>query len=89
MKDVRAVSIICPATGCAAAQTLKGKRLLVSRGVALPLAECTMPSQCKCRYQKYADRRDEDDRRAFGSTTRGALFGISERRVKGRRAADR
>jgi len=90
MKDVRAVSIVGGSRCCEATRSVKGKRLLVTQGVALPLAACTMPEQCKCRYQKYSDRRAEDDRRTLGSTQRGSLFGISERRmVEGRRPADR
>jgi hypothetical protein len=89
MKDVRAVSIVCGTQGCEAVRSLKGQRRLVSHGVSLPLATCTTPSQCKCRYQKYSDRRADDDRRTLGSTQRGSLYGISERRnAEGRRPAD-
>jgi len=51
-----------------------------------------MPELCKCRYQKHADRRTEENRRMLGSTLRGAMFGIKERRggpVEGRRVGDR
>jgi hypothetical protein len=89
MKDVRAVSIIGGISCCQAARSLKGQRRLVLEGVALPLTACTMSSQCKCRYQKYADRREDDDRRSPGSTARAAQFGMSERRqAEGRRPAD-
>jgi hypothetical protein len=50
-----------------------------------------MPELCKCRYQKHADRRVDDNRRMLGSTQRGANFGIRERRDgggEGRRLAD-
>ena len=90
MKDVRAVSIIGGPICCQAALSLKGQRRLISQGVALPLTTCTVPAQCKCRYQKFSDRRADDDRRSPGSTQRAALFGISERRnAEGRRPADR
>lgn len=89
-QDVRAVSIVCGGGSCGAATALKGKRQLMSQAVALPLKDCTMSATCKCRYQKYSDRRDEDDRRSPGSTVRGALYGIKERRDDaGRRPADR
>jgi hypothetical protein len=88
-QDVRAVSIVCGAQRCQSAAELKGKRRLMSQAAPLPLAECTMSASCKCRYQKYGDRRDED-RRALGSTVRGALYGIQERRKPmGRRPEDR
>jgi hypothetical protein len=90
MKDVRAVSVVGGSPCCEATRSLKGKRLLVTQGVALPLAACTMPAKCKCRYQKYSDRRAVDDRRMFGSTQRGFLYGISERRkAEERRPANR
>jgi hypothetical protein len=89
IRDVRAVSVVCGNASCEAAKTLKGQRQLMSSAVVLPLASCGSPAKCKCRYQKYTDRRDEDDRRAPGSTARAALFGIKERRnVGGRRPAD-
>jgi hypothetical protein len=47
-----------------------------------------MPALCKCRYRKHADRRMDDNRRVLGSTTRGAMFGIRERR-QGRREGRR
>jgi hypothetical protein len=90
MKDVRAVSIVGSSPCCEASRKLKGQRLFVTQGVALPLPTCTIPGQCKCRYQKHPDRRADDDRRTPGSTVRGSLFGISERRkAEGRRPADR
>ena len=90
MKDVRAVSLVCRGASCEAAKALNGQRRLSSQSAMLPLAECTMAGQCKCRYQKFADRRADDDRRTPGSTSRGAMFGISERRHPGgRRPLDR
>jgi hypothetical protein len=92
MKDFRAVSIICRAPSCQAARSPSGQRRLVTQGCNLPLADCTMPELCKCRYQKHADRRMDDNRRMLGSTQRGAMFGINERRAvreDGRRLDDR
>ena len=89
MKGVGAVSIVGGTPCCEAARSLKGQRLLASQGVALQVLACTMPAQCKCQYRKYPDRRAGDDRRMFGSTQRGALYGISERRTaEGRRPAN-
>jgi hypothetical protein len=91
MKDFRAVSIICRAPSCDAARSPTGQRRLLTQGCCLPLADCTMPELCKCRYQKHADRRVDDNRRMAGSTQRGANFGIRERRDgrgEGRRLAD-
>jgi hypothetical protein len=81
MKNFRAVSIICRAPSCEAARSPSGQRRLLAQESCLPLADCSMPKLCKCRFQKYADRRADDDRRMLGSTQRGALFGIKERRA--------
>jgi hypothetical protein len=90
MKGVGAVSIVVGSPCCEAARSLRGTPLLVPHGVALQILGCTMSEQCKCRYRKYTDRRADDDRRMFGSTRRGTLYGINERReAEGRRAADR
>ncbi len=92
MKDFRAVSVICRAPSCEAARSSTGQRRLLSEAKTLPLSDCSMPELCKCRYQKHADRREEEDRRMLGSTQRGAMFGIKERRsgrVEGRRVGDR
>jgi hypothetical protein len=91
-QDVRAVSIVCGGRSCEAARTLKGKRRLMMQAMPLPLSECTMTVACKCRYQRYSDRREDEDRRAPGSTARGTLCGMPERRTMkawGRRPADR
>ena len=90
MTDFRAVSIVGGTGCCRASQALKGKRLLMTQGVFIPLAACTMSDRCKCRYGKHSDRRADDDRRILGSTQRSALYAINERRqVGGRRPADR
>jgi hypothetical protein len=92
MKDFRAVSIISRAPSCEAARSPAGQRRLLTQGVSLPLSDCSMPELCKCRYQKHADRRTEENRRMLGSTLRGVMFGIKERRsgnVEGRRQGDR
>ncbi len=86
MKGFLAVSIVGSSPCCGASQSLKGKRLLLTRDVALPLAACTMPTRCKCRYSKHPDRRADDDRRMFGSTQRASLYGIKRAQIGGRKA---
>jgi hypothetical protein len=86
MKDFRAVSIISQKPLCEAARAPSGQRKLMAEGTCLPLKDCTMPELCKCRYQKHADRRTDEDRRMLGSTLRGSLYAISERRCSGARA---
>jgi hypothetical protein len=92
MKDFRAVSVICRTPSCEAARSCTGVRRLLTEGTSLPLSGCSMPQLCQCRYKKHQDRREEEDRRMLGSTQRGAMFGIKERRnarAEGRRTGDR
>ncbi len=51
-----AVTIIAPASACAAAQACKGKRHLSTEAPLLPLAGCDAAS-CVCRYRHFDDRR--------------------------------
>ena len=85
-----AVSITPGAPCCDAAANLRGQRLLMASAPRLPLAECSNPAGCRCRFQKHADRRDEvGDRRIAGLLQMNAWYGGSERRDrKGRRGKD-
>jgi len=51
------VEVIAPASGCQAARSLKGTRLLSAEAPRLPLATCDHPANCKCIYRHFADRR--------------------------------
>lgn len=82
----QAVSIACPSKCCAAVKSLAGQRFLARSAPALPLPACTMSDQCKCSFQKHADRRDSD-RRLPGEMSK--WYGGSEkRRSRGRRRAE-
>jgi hypothetical protein len=91
MKDFRAISVVPGSNACAAAIAVAGKRVLGSAAPRLPLAECTKAADCKCRYQKFADRRDEEeDRRLFSTGIRTTMSETaqSRRKSKGRRESD-
>jgi hypothetical protein len=72
---------------CRPAKVLSGQRLLAAEAPPLPLPACTSPGNCRCRYEKFADRRDEM-RRMDGIAQQ--LFAAPERRkrVRGRRRTD-
>ncbi len=57
------VEISVPMNGCAAAEAQKGRRYLQSEAPMLPLAGCNR-EHCRCKFVKYSDRRDGEDRRA-------------------------
>ena len=47
---------------CAASTALGNRRFLAVEAPLLPLSSCDA-EQCKCRYQRYRDRRGGEDRR--------------------------
>jgi hypothetical protein len=85
-----AVTIAMPAKRCEVVSTLAGQRILALKAPRLPMADCTMPDQCRCRFQKYADRREDEQGRRFRfSQERGAGQTNGQRRTsRGRRSAD-
>lgn len=86
--DYRAVSF-APSIECyAAAKNAAGKRYLLREAPRLPLADCSMPANCSCKFRKHADRRD-GDRRLFGTAESSRWFAGSERRKRGRRRSTR
>ena|ERR1039458_8417393 len=80
----RAVSIAPSRVCCAAAKEVADKRYLLREAPRLPLADCTMPTNCSCKYRKHADLRDRD-RRALGATEISRWLAAPERRKRGGR----
>lgn len=85
-----AVSVATAGNCCGAAKQLEGKLFLAQEAPALPLTDCSQPDACRCRYSKYADRRDGDEDRRFPyDGQRAAWFAGGERRKsQGRRDDD-
>ncbi len=44
---------------CQAADDLKNVRYLADEAPMLPLAGCSSPSECRCRYEHFDDRRTD------------------------------
>ena len=87
IKNHRAVTVVTGATCCEAAKAVAGQRKLLADAPRLPLAECTMSDQCKCRYQKHTDRREEEERRLLG-TGESSIWNsanVNRRKKRGRR----
>jgi hypothetical protein len=85
-EDYRAVSL-APSIDCCTATRDAEKRYLSREAPQLPLAGCTMPAECSCRFRKHSDRRD-GERRVFGDAGGSRWFTGSERRIRrGRRSA--
>ena len=88
-KPYPAVALVAARTCCAEAKALAGSRILATAAPGLPLPNCSMPDQCRCKFQKYSDRRDEDNRRLQFSSERSAWYaGCQRRKSNGRRADD-
>lgn len=90
MRKYPAVSIVTAGNSCVAVKALKGSKTLAVAAPRLPLPDCSMPHVCRCRFQKYADRRaEDDDRRLLGSSERSIWFkGEQRRKLRSRRAGD-
>jgi hypothetical protein len=85
-----AVTIVTGTDCCGAVSALEGMRILATAAPRLPMPNCTMPGQCRCRFKKYVDRRDDDQGRRFKyGQERGAWYAGSQRRKsRGRRDKD-
>jgi hypothetical protein len=79
-EDYRAVSL-APSIDCCMATRDAGGRYLSREAPRLPLAGCTMPAECLCKFRKHSDRRD-GERRVFGEACTSRWFTGSERRTR-------
>jgi hypothetical protein len=87
--DFRAVEITTSIMSCAAAMRATGRPYLLGEAPRLPLAACTMPANCSCKFRKNADRRD-GDRRLFGAAETNRWFaGVNNRGRQGRRSVEK
>ena len=85
-----AVAIAMPSKCCEAVSALEGAKILATRAPKLPLSNCSMPNECRCRFQKYMDRREDDQGRRFryGQERSAWYAGSQRRKSRGRRTAD-
>ena len=83
--------VVSPSSCCSAAKALAGKRLLAGEAPALPLPECDQ-STCRCRYNRFTDRRTEARRAAdVGLRVGNDMYrqaGKCSRQGNGRRTTD-
>ena len=88
MKRYAAVSIVTTGDCCELVKALSGVKILAAEApLVLPLPDCTMPEQCRCRYKKYPDRRSgEVERREEAHSI--WYKGKERRRPGGRRRDD-
>jgi hypothetical protein len=91
----RSVTVVSAGDGCSAAKALSDQKLLVADAPALPLSDCAAPLQCRCRFEKHVDRRDDEDGRRLSDVTQRASWehgewysGQNRRKVRSRRSKD-
>ena len=75
---------------CPAVEALEGKRILATHAPGLPMPNCSVASECRCRFKKYVDRREDEDGRRFkfGGERSAWYAGAQRRKSRGRRAKD-
>jgi hypothetical protein len=85
-----AVTIATGNDRCAAVRALVGMRILAGQAPALPMTHCTMPDECRCRFKKYVDRRDDEQGRRFNYSHESSAWyaGGQRRKSRGRRDKD-
>ena len=89
-KPYASVTVAMGNKHCVAVDVLDGVRILASHAPAIPMPNCSTTEQCRCRFKKYIDRRDdEENRRASFGGERGSWYaGGQHRKSRGRRDKD-
>jgi len=85
-----AVTIAMGMTHCPAVEALDGMRILATHAPTLPMPNCSMAKECRCRFKKYVDRREDEEGRRFkfGGERSAWYTGGQRRKSKGRRSKD-
>ena len=85
-----AVTIESGLRHCTAVEEMAGMRILATKAPKLPIPKCSMAAQCRCRFKKYVDRREDEDGRRFKfAGERSAWYaGGQRRKSQGRREKD-
>lgn len=85
----QAVTVVPGLTDCEAVRALQDQQFLASEAPLLPLKDCTSSSDCDCKYEKTADRR-QDERRMIDLGISNQFYSADEKRGerRGRRNTD-
>jgi hypothetical protein len=83
-----AVAIVPKTSSCEEARSVAGVRYLSREAPPLPLPTCPQPERCRCRFEKFDDRRQDDDRRDIASSGRWYAGEEKRRQPRGRRITD-
>jgi hypothetical protein len=83
-----AVAIVPKMSSCPEACAKADVRYLSREAPPLPLPDCPWPERCRCRFEKFDDRR-QGDRRDIASSGRWYAGDEKRRMPRGRRITDR
>ncbi len=85
----QAVGVIARSQGCPAVGAVQGVRFLARQAPRLPLPDCDRAASCRCRFEKFADRRTLVQRSPYNNATLFNIAGAEKRGNRGRRSGDR
>jgi len=88
LSNYHAVSVKHSSRCCKAVKQLEHQRFLSTEAPNLPVAGCSNPGQCACRYQHHTDRRDDARRDSDVGLPERYFMGPNRRNQSGRRASD-
>jgi hypothetical protein len=79
-RPFQAISIFRGVVCCSMAKQFSEHRFLARDAPPLPLAGCSMPGRCECRYLKHKDRR-VGERRLVDFSVANSMYSSAERRL--------
>jgi len=85
----QAVGVIACSQGCSAVGQAKGVRFLARQAPRLPLPDCDRAANCRCRFEKFADRRTLVQRSPYNNAALYISAGAEKRGNRDRRSGDR
>ena len=89
-RPFQSVAVFRGNVACKMAHRFGEHRFLVRSAPTLPLPECSMPHKCTCRYIKFNDRRQAEQRRLMDIGFATQIYAAQDRRTRrGRRSGDR
>lgn len=85
----QAVGVVAGGQACAAACAVRGVRFLARQAPQLPLPDCDRQDRCRCRFEKFVDRRALMQRSPYAHFVAASFGGVDQRHSHGRRTSDR
>jgi len=87
-RDRNGVSIRHAGNCCKAVKDVEAQRFLSAEAPNLPLADCSTPNLCQCKYRHHTDRREDPRRNTEVGLLERGLAGFNRRFLSGRHPRD-